>query len=315
MFKNAILARFVFIFLLVTSYVSYGFELDIKSVRTTLSKPDTSHTLLFDTSQLTNVTDNQKLVFNLTPVNNERVGIFVDVNDIEIGYAVDIFDNDIETKTQNFIFSYRKWKNSRITLNYQLLEGLETEFESLNGLGAETRFLEKTKSSKIELFGLHNLYTYGNAESLFEHFFLNRPKLSNKFDWSVSLVGGWSLKRLKLESPNSILFQPQIIEQALPTATKLQSTSLSANIGPLLSVNLPNNFNFFAEYKVGQGHIRNQNRETGLKQSGDEKSNAIGMGVSWTSSDKKTLVLLRGWEQKGRHIKTSFGDLSVVRFF
>lgn len=290
---------------------AYSFDFDVSSFRTTFSKPDTSHTLIFEPQG----TDGSKTVFNLTPQNNERLGFFLDVNGIEIGYAEDVFENTVETRTQNFLFSYRKFKNSRITLNYQTLKGLDTEAENLRGNGIERRFLDESKSSKIELFGLHNLYTFGEGKSLFEHFFLNRPLLSNKFDWSLSIVGGWSLKHLTLDSRSSILFDPEFISSDLPQVTELKSTSFSVNVGPLLSVNLPKNFNFFAEYKHGKGHIKNENSRIGLKQSGEEKSKAIGLGLSWTSQNKKTLILLRGWQQKGRHIETSFGDLSVVRFF
>ncbi|WP_371195944.1 hypothetical protein [Glaciecola sp. SC05] len=277
----------------------------------TLSKPDTSHSLtLNDSNGL-----KQKSVFNLRPVNNERLGVFVDINDIEIGYALDVFDNELETKTQNFLVSYRKWKHSRITFNYQTLEGLQIDAENLSGTGFDRQFSQFTKSTKIELFGLHNLYTFGEAESLFEHFFLNRPRLSQNFDWSLSILGGWSLKHLSLENDESIIFQPEYLSQQLTPVTELNSFSASLNIGPFLSVNLPNNFNFFAEYRVGEGYIRNLSGNKGLKQSGDDKQQAAGAGFSWTSSNQKTLVLIRAWQQKGRHIDTSFGDISVVRFF
>ncbi|MFC3120573.1 hypothetical protein [Agaribacter flavus] len=295
---------------------AFAFEWNITSLRTTLSRPDTSHTLIFQQQN----DPTQKTAFLLTPINNERLGLFVDVNGVEIGYAVDVLPNDVETKTQNFLFAYRKLKHSKITLNYQILEGFNTDVEDLspNGISSqilEGQFLENTKSTKIELFGQHNLFTFNNKESLFEHFFLNRPKLSDRFDWSLSIVGGWSFKHLSLESPESLLFQPSFLSSPVPTVGKLESNSINANVGPFLSVNLPNNFNFFAEYKIGRGHIKNTNTETGLKESGDEKANAIGAGFSWTSKDEKTLVLLRAWNQKGRHIETSFGDLSVVRFF
>jgi hypothetical protein len=213
------------------------------------------------------------------------------------------------------LFSYRKWKNSKITLNYQILEGLDTEAENLSGSGFERNFLGQTKSTKVELFGLHNLYTFNNKTSLFEHFFLNRPKLSNQFDWSLSIVAGWSFKHLSLTSPESIVFQPEFIPENLGDIRRIDSNSFGVNAGPLLSVSLPNNMHFFAEYKYGGGHISNNNADVGLKDSGDEKSSAVGLGFSWTSADKKTLVLLRAWDAKGRHIETSFGDLSVVRFF
>lgn len=291
-------------------------DLDVTSLRVTISKPDTSHSLVFQPLQSpANASFDQKTVFNLTPLNNERLGVFVDVNGIEIGYAVDVFNNEQETKTQNFLFSYRKWQHSKITFNYQTLEGLQTQAESLFSNDVENTFLPNTKSSKVELFGLHNLHTFNNKESLFGHFFLNRPKLSHEFDWSVSMVGGWSLKRLSLSSPSSIVFQPQFLTQNLSAVGRLDSDSISATVGPMLSLSFAHNIHFFSEYKYGAGYISNKNDETGFKQSGDEKSRAFGAGVSWTSADKKNLVLLRGWQQTGRHINTSFGDLSVVRFF
>lgn len=306
------ISRFTFLaLLLLYSLPVFSFDLDLKSIRVTLSKPDTSHSLVF--------TDNNaiepKIRFNLQPLNNERIGVFVDVNDIEIGYSLDVFENDTETKTQNFILSYRKWKDSRITFNYQILEGLQTKVQKLSGDGFDSEFSEFTTSTKVELFGLHNLHTFGENESLFEHFFLNRPRLSQSFDCSLSILGGWSIKHLSLENDESIIFQPPFLTQILAPVTKQNSFSASASVGPFLSINLPNNVNFFAEYRVGAGYIHNLSGETNLKQSGDDKQRAAGMGISWTSSDQKTLVLLRGWQQKGRHVDTSFGDLSVLRFF
>ena len=286
-----------------------AFDLEITSVRATLSRPDTSHSLIY------NPENDSKTAFNLTPINNERIGFFVDVNGIEVGYAVDVLANDIETKTQNLLFSYRKLKNAKITLNYQILEGLDTEAERVGDGMTNQRFFAYTKSTKLELFGQHNLYTFAGKESLFEHFFLNRPHLSNRFDYSVSLVGGWSLKRLSLENPESIVFDAPFLIEPVPEVSSLNSTSISANLGPLLSLSFENNISAFVEYKYGVGHIRSSNQDTGLKQSGEEKASAFGAGVSWTSQDKKTLVLLRAWEQEGRHIKTAFGDLSLVRFF
>lgn len=297
--------------LLTVSSQSLAVEWDIRSARLTLSKPDTSHTLI----SRSQTTPEEKSVFNLTPQNNERLGLFLDINGVEIGYAVDVFDNTVETKTQNFLISYRKWKHSKITFNYQTLEGLDIEAENLSGVGFQEQFSPFTESKKIELFGLHNLHTFNDKESLFGHFFLNRPKLSNQFDWALSIVGGWSLKRLSLKNPNSILFTPEFASQDISSVTELNSTSINANIGPLLSIGLPRNFHMFAEFKVGTGHINNANKNAGLKDSGNEKASAIGAGLSWTSASKKTLVLLRGWRQKGRHVETSFGDLSVVRFF
>lgn len=295
---------------LLYSDAAFAIDFDIKSVRVTLSKPNTSHSLIYRSPE----DANQKTVFNLTPINNERLGVFVDLNGIEVGYAADVFKNNTETKTQNFIVSYRKFKYSKITLNYQTLEGLQTNAENLSGGGIDNRFANLTKSTKIELSGQHALHTFGSAKSLFGHFFLNKPLLSNNFDWSVGIIGDWSLKYVSLENPESIIFNPSFSSETTALTEKLNSNSISGNIGPFLSVNLPHNLHFFAEYKVGKGHIRNT-LSNNLKESGDEKQNAIGAGISWTSSDKKYLVLLRGWEQNGRHINTSFADFSVVKFF
>ena len=293
---------------------TYAVELDVVSVRTTISKPSTSHVLLHNSNR--GEPDNVKTSFGIRPLNNERVGVFVDINGIEIGYASDVFADDIETKTQNFLFSYRKWKHSRITLNFQTLENLNTRARNLTNSAIPTESVFKnTKSTKIELFGLHNLYTFNNKDSSFEHFFLNRPLLSNRFDWSVGIVAGWSVKRLNLENNDSIVFTPAFSGVEIESTEKLSSTSVTADIGPFLSINLPNNVNLFAEYKVGHGYISNRQVSDQLKQSGDEKARAFGAGISWTSSDQKWVVLLRGWRQSGRHISTSFGDLSVIKYF
>lgn len=295
--------------LLLISCASQAFDLKIGSLRTTISRPETSHSLIYQSENET------KTIFNLSPVNNERIGLFLDVNGIEIGYAVDVLGNDIETKTQNLLFSYRKLKHSKVTFNFQVLEGLETEAEKLTDGFEDKRFLTNSKSTKLELFGQHNLHTFAGKESLFEHFFLNRPHLSNRFEYSVSLVGGWSLKRLELENPTNIVFDPQFLAQPVASVSRLKSSSISANLGPLLSMSFSNNISAFVEYKYGVGYIRSNANRSKLKQSGDEKASAFGAGVSWTSKDKKSLILFRAWEQEGRHIKTTFGDLSFVRFF
>lgn len=291
-------------------------EWDIKSVRGTISRPDTSHTLTLSDPLISD----RKIIINLTPLNNERFGVFVDINGVEIGYAVDVFKDSVETDTDNFIVSYRKRSNLKVTLNYQQLEGLRTEVERLGGGDSQTMFVDGTTSTRISLSGQHSLFTFNDKASLFDHFFLNRPVLSDSFDFSLSILAGWSVQSLSLkntsvENNSSILFTPDNFDQDLPNIAKLDSISVSANIGPMVSISLPNNFHMFAEYRFGVGHINNRNQEQGLKNTGRENIRASGGGISWTSEDKKTVVLLRAWRQQGRHITNSFGDLSVVRFF
>ena len=115
----------------------------------------------------------------------------------------------------------------------------------------------------------------------------------------------------------------------LPVCSQARNTTINAlllavqeipppygvSVGSLLSFSLPHNVHVFAEYKVGKGNIRNRDPELGLKDSGDEKVTAYGGGISWTASNKALMVVLRAQEQTGRHIDTSFGDLSVIKFF
>lgn len=134
---------------------AWAFELDLNAVRFTLSKPETSHSLTYKPTEV----PSQKIRYDLTPLNNERFGVFLDVNGIEIGYAFDIFKDGQETKTQDLIFSYARLPQSKITLNYQVLEGFHTEAQSLTRSTNESQFLSESRSTKVELFGLHNFYT------------------------------------------------------------------------------------------------------------------------------------------------------------
>jgi hypothetical protein len=293
------------------SPVIFCYDLDIRSLRTTLSKPDTTHTLTYQNK----LPPTEKSTFILQPTNNEQIGLFFDVNGIEIGYSIDAVNNHTETKTQNILLSYRKLNDSKVTLNLQKLEGLESSYINHHTNETSLRFLENSSSTKFELLGQHHLYTWDDKNSLFNHFFLNRPQLSSKFDWALSVAAGWSIKRLILENENSILFTPDFIQQTIPNINSLTSNSFSVDIGPFLSVNLAHNLHAFAEIKMGVGYIENTSGHTKLKISGKETSKAYGAGLSWTSSNKQWLVLLRSWQQSGRHITTTFGDLSIIKFF
>ena len=51
-----------------------AFDFDLKSVRTTISNPSTNHALIYDDLD----GSNQKTLFSLEPINNQRVGVFFD---------------------------------------------------------------------------------------------------------------------------------------------------------------------------------------------------------------------------------------------
>lgn len=299
------------------SPLASAFDLKLNSLRFTLSKPETNHSLIYrskDTQIIPANNVGDKIHFGLSPSNNERFGVFADINGIEIGYAFDVIKDNQETKTQDFDFSYTRFRHSKISFNYQVLEGFQTEAENLKGAGENRQFLEKSESTKLELLGIHNFHTFF-GESLFDHFFLNRPQLSNKTRFALSLVGGWSYKNLDLENPDSLLFQPDFLSIPVDNVSRVEAESIGFNVGPMLSVGLPNNIHLFAEFKYGRNHFNNLTRGESLKRSGEENLRAFGAGASWTSTDKKTLLVLRGWNQEARHIETLFGDLSLIRFF
>ncbi|WP_426370058.1 hypothetical protein [Pseudocolwellia sp. HL-MZ7] len=256
----------------------------------------------------------EKINFELEPINNERFGVFVDLNGIEIGYATDFINDTTQTETEDFLFSYKGFKHSKITFNYQTLEGFETNaLNLLNESQQESRFSSGTKSTKFELLGIHDLHTF-YGESLFDHFFLNRPKLSQSIGFGLSLTGGWSYKNLLLESEDNLLFKPDYLN-SIGTVDRIRAESFDVSIGPLLSVNLKNNIHMFAEAKFGKGYFRNLEENEQLKRSGNEDIYSLGAGISWTMASKKTVFLLRGWQKKGRHVETFFGDLSAIHYF
>lgn len=294
-----------------TFITAQDFGLKINSVRLTFSKPQTIHSLIF--SELS--PNEAKINFELEPVNNERFGVFVDLNGIEIGYAVDFINDDTQTKTEDLHFSYKGFKHSKITFNYQTLEGLETNaLNLLDESQSETLFSEDQKSTKFELFGIHDLYTF-YGESLFDHFFLNKPKLSNSTRVGLSLVSGWSYKNFVLESEENLLFKPSFLTNEVTEFDEIKAQSFDFSVGPLLSVHLKNNIHMFAEAKFGKGYFRNSDNNSQLKRSGNEDIYSFGGGVSWTTKSKETIFLLRGWQKRARHVETFFGDLSVIHYF
>lgn len=286
-------------------------EWKINSVRSTISIPQTFHSLIYTQTDPEEV----KINFELEPINNERVGIFIDLNGVEIGYAVDFINNKTQTKTEDFLFSYKSFKHSKITFNYQTLEGFETNaLNLLDERQQDSQFLSRTKSTKFELFGIHDLYTFF-GDSLFDHFFLNRPQLSQVNRFGLSLIGGWSYKNLSLKTDSNLLFQPSYLNNPVQRIEEIKAESIDASIGPLLSISFKNNIHMFAEAKFGRGYFRNKDEETQLKRSGGETLYSIGGGASWTMASNKTVFLLRAWQKSGRHIETFFGDLSIVHYF
>ena len=288
-----------------------AFEFDVKSVRVTLSKPQTFHSLVFSPDN----DPNTKINFELEPVNNERLGVFFDINGVEVGYAVDVLNDDVQTETEDIILSYRRHNRSRINFNYQTLEGLQANALNLrNESQSQSEFKPSIKSTKIEFLGVHDVYrVYG--ESVFETFFLNKPQQSDEFGFGLSLLGAWSYKDLKLESSENVIFDPEFTDADIPVVNRIDAQSFSAAVGPLLSFQFANNVQMFAEAKVGKEYFENRNDEEKLKRTGNDTIYSLGAGVAWSTDDEDSIVVLRSWYQEGRHVETVFGDLSYVYYF
>lgn len=97
--------------------------------------------------------------------------------------------------------------------------------------------------------------------------------------------------------------------------SEIRALSLSTVAGPMLSVGLQSRVNMFLETKFGLGYFENLTDTTDLKESGFEFLQAFGGGFSWNSESQKIMVNSRLLYQKGRHIETTFGELSLLFFF
>jgi len=211
--------------------------------------------------------------------------------------------------------SYRRHNRSRVNFNYQTLDGLQANALNLrNESQKQSEFKPTIKSTKIELLGVHDVYRF-YGESVFETFFLNKPKKSDSFKFGVSLLGAWSYKDLKLESSENLVFSPDFSNTEVPVVNRIDAESASVAVGPLLSFQFANNVQMFTEAKVGREYFKNKNEQERLKRTGNETIYSLGAGLSWSTNNEDTIVVLRGWYQEGRHVETVFGDLSYVYYF
>jgi len=286
-------------------------KLELSSLRLKLSKPATAHNLVLQNPNGNGTTT----FFDLEPKNNERVGIFVKVNSLLIGYSLDPFKSNQETSTTHIDVVSEKFDHSRIGFNVQILKGFDSKARSFETNSQERRFFPDIESQRLEFFGMHNLKTlYG--KSLFNHFFLNRPMDGAAHVFGLSLVGDWKVRHLKLSSNDSVIYTPSFStgppNESVP---EIRALSVSSVAGPMLSVGFKNKVNMFIESKFGLGYFDNLTDTTDLKQSGFEFLQSYGTGFSWNSKSKKTMINSRLLYQRGRHIETTFGELALLFFF
>jgi len=301
---------FIFCLLLLTfNSVAKG-KIEVTSARLSLSRPATAHNLVLQNPNGQNTTT----FFDLEPKNNERVGLFVKVNSLLLGYSFDLFRASQETQTTHIDVITEKFDFSRMGLNLQILEGFDSKARSFETNARESRFFPDIESQRFEFFGLHNLKTF-YGKSLFNHFFLNRPLKGSKV-LGLSLVGDWSLRHLKLSSPNGVIYRPSFFQGSLnDLVSEIRAVSASAGAGPMVSVGFKNRFNIFLHSSLGLGFFDNLTKTTDLKESGFEFLQSYSGGLSWNSKDRKFMVNSKISYQKGRHIETTFGDLTLLFFF
>jgi len=285
-------------------------KVEISSLRLKLSKPATAHNLVLQNTNGKQATT----FFDLEPKNNERIGLFVKVNSLLLGYSLDPFKANQQTSTTHIDIVSEALDHSRIGFNLQILKGFDSKARSFETNEQERRFFPNIKSERLEFFGMHNLKTF-YGKSLFNLFFLNRPRESSSV-FGLSLVGDWSLRHLKLSSQNGVIYTPVFLdEQISDLVSEIRALSLSTTAGPMLSLGFKNRLSVFIESKFGLGYFKNLTKSTDLKQSGFEFLQTYGLGLSWNSKSRKTMINSRLSYQRGRHIETTFGELSLLLFF
>lgn len=300
------------IFLIVAFlFTSFYTEAKVRSVRFKVSRPATLHTLVFkDPNKLL-----PKTTYELIPKNNNRIGFFVSLNSLLIGYSFDPFKNSQETKTIDLDFSTEKFDNMKVGFNFQLLEGFDSKAESQFSNEEDRVYVSDIKSTKLELYGIHNFIDLHN-KSRFNHFYLNRPVDAEEF-FGFSIVGNWNIRHLKLESPNGLVYTPNFFTQPVTessNAKELKAFSASFSAGPMFSLSLKNRVNAFLAAKLGTGYFTNLSDDTDLKSTGFETLQSYSLGLSWNNKHKNLLINSRFSFQKGRHIETSFGEVALIFF-
>lgn len=285
-------------------------DVKLKSVRFKVSRPATLHTLVFKDPNNTL----PKTTFELIPKNNNRIGLFLQLNSFLLGYSFDPFSNAQETKTTDLIFATEKFKHSRVGFNFQTLEGFDSEADSVFSSDKDIVFVPDLKSTRIELFGIHNLANIHN-KSLFDHFYLNRPVDGEQL-FGVSVVGSWNARYLRIESDQGVVYTPNFFNQPLLNpANEVRALQFSFSAGPMFSVGLKERFNGFLAAKLGTGYFQSLENGSNLKRTGFESLQSYSLGLSWNNSHKNVLVNSKFSFQKGRHIETSFGDVTLIFFF
>lgn len=302
----------IFLSLFIVSFSPYAeAKIKVRSLRLKFSRPATLHSLVFkDPNKVL-----PKTTYELIPKNNNRIGVFVSLNSLLLGFAFDPFRSEEETKTLDLDFSTEKFDNRKIGFNFQILEGFDSEARSVFTNQKDRVYVPDIKSTKLELYGIHNFIDLYN-HSRFNHFYLNRPVDGGEEFFGFSIVGNWVVRHLQLKSPRGVVYTPNFFTQPLTgPAQEVKAFSASFSAGPMFSLSLKNRVNAFLAAKLGTGYFASLDDESDLKRTGFESLQSYSLGLSWNNIHKKLLINSKFSFQKGRHIETSFGEVALIYFF
>ncbi len=294
-----------FLLIIFINFKAYGLE--IQFVRGIVSKPETIHRLYYTNAELTG---HKKIVYQIDPVNNERLGLYFSVQKILLGFAFDIIQNDIETSTIDLYGIYDFSKFLRLSFNYQELEGLISKVSVVGTNQTAKFFSPDLKSRKYEFLVNYQL----DEDELFSVYVQNLPFKPFKKKLNISFNGLCLVRSLELKDPNSIIFKPEFVNN-IENIESLKALSFVNLLGPLFGYSILPNMVVFLDLKGGFGYFYNQNQNNDLKETGFEFNFMQGLGIAWSDKNQKMNLNSKFILQNGRHIQTNHAELSFTYRF
>lgn len=304
-YKFRLLLKLLFLFLLYSNEAS-GF--DIQFVRGIISKPETLHRLYYTDRDITGY---EKVVYKIDPINNERLGAYLNINNLLVGFAFDIIHDRVETSTVDIYGIYDFSNSFRLSLNYQNLKGLNSEARVVGSDSlVEDRFMPNLKSIRYEM----NINYRFFDDPLFSIYVQNLAFKPFKSSFNISYNGISSIRSLELTDKNNVIFRPDFVS-AIGSFKSIKALSMVNLFGPTIGLPIWPSFIFFLDAKAGVGYFYNQNQKNDLKESGFELNFMEGIGIAWSSQDQKMTLNSKFVFQQGRHIQTNQSEISFTYRF
>lgn len=295
--------------LLIFLYSSEVSGFDVQFVRGIFSKPETLHRLYYTDKILTGY---EKIVYKIDPVNNERLGIYLNINSLLLGFAFDVIQDRVETSTVDIYGIYDFSNSLRFSVNYQNLKGLNSEAKVVgSNLLFENRFMPNLNSIRYEMTLNYRLF----QDPLFGIYVQNLAFIPFRKKFNISYNGLSSIRSLELKDKNNVIFKPDFVS-AVDSFKSIKAISMINLFGPTIGLSLWPSIIFFIDAKAGFGYFYNQNQKNDLKESGFEFNFMEGIGFAWSSKDQQMTLNSKLIFQQGRHIQTNQSEISFTyRFF